>query len=252
MPPMPTPFMHLKVAQELLRDSQVPPQVRELLNAQRSAFLLGSIAADARINSGIKRDETHFYRYDEDLQAHAWQAMLERHPALHRPLDESQQVFVAAYVAHLAMDELWMLDMLRPVFWQSDWEDHKRRFFILNLLLSGMDERDLVQLDDWQAATLLAAQPCDWLPFMPDDVLREWRDFVGRQLIAGSETLEVLSPRVGSTPEEFRALLESPERMRAEVWANVPQDKLAAVEADMYVFAREQMLVYLAETANND
>jgi hypothetical protein len=244
---MPTPFMHLKVAQDLLRDSQVPPPLRDLLNAHRGAFLLGSIAADARISSGIKRDHTHFYRYDEELQDHPWRTMLECYPSLWNPPDLAQRVFVAAYVAHLAMDELWMIDMLRPQFWSADWGTRESRFFTLHILLSAVDARDYDLIEDWQAQTLLAAQPCDWLPFISDTDLHGWRDFIGTQLIEGSETLDVLSARVKSSPEDFRAVLESRERMQADLWAQVPQATLAQVEAAMYVFAREQMLVYLAE-----
>lgn len=244
---MPTPFMHLKVAQDLLRDPLIPPQQRDLLNDQRSAFLLGSIAADARISSGIKRSETHFYEYDETITRHPWQKLLDRYPSLQSVIDPAHQVFVAAYVAHLAMDELWLLDMLRKQFWAAEWGTRESRFFMLHILLSAVDERDYALIEDWQAAELLAAQPCDWLPFMPDDDLRGWRDFIGGQLVEGSQTLDVLSERVRSTPEQFRAVLDSPQRMQAELWVHVPREMLAQVETEMVAFAREQMLLYLAE-----
>ncbi len=245
---MPTPFMHLKVAQDLLRDPLVPPPVRSLLNAHRGAFLLGSIAADARISSGIKRDATHFYRYDEVLRRHPWRVMLDRYPSLEHPEDPAQRVFVAAYVAHLAMDELWLIDLLRARFWDVDWASHETRFFMLHTLLSVVDERDYALIEDWQAQTLLAAQPHDWLPFMPDADMIAWRDLIGQQLVEGSQTLEILSERLKRRPEELRALIDSPERMQAELWTHVPQEVVAQVEAEMYGFAREQMRVYLDES----
>lgn len=242
---MPTPFTHLHAAQRLLADPLLPAATRDLLAAERPAFLLGSVAADARVPSG-RRADTHFYAYDEPLRDHPWRVMLQQNPALSPACGPAQRAFVAGYVAHLCMDEVWSLDMLAPYFAQGEWLTPSERFFMLHVILIHMDERDYGLLDGWQREALLAAQPADWLPFMSDAILREWRDFIGGQLPPGhSQTLDVFGGRIKRAPAEFRATLDSPATMQASLWDHVPLAALAAVEARMYTFAREQMQVYL-------
>ena len=245
---MPTPFTHLKVAQDLLRDPTIPEAIRAALNAERSAFLLGSIAADARVSSGMERADTHFYRYDEPMDNRAWRVMLAQHPTLQAATSTAQRVFLAAYAAHLAMDEIWTLDLLREHFFEADWHDFRFRFFMLAILLTWADERDYALLEDWHAPVLEAVQPAGWIPFMNDADLLEWRDFIHEQLINGSQTLQVLGERAHRTPEEFRAVLNSPERLQADLWDHVPPVVIEQVEARMYTFALEQLLTYWAES----
>ena len=242
---MPTPFTHLHAAQRLLADPLLPAAARDLLAAERPAFLLGSVAADARAETG-RRADTHFYAYDEPLRDHPWRAMVQAHPSLCPAGDPAQRAFVAGYVAHLCMDEIWSLEMMGPYFARGAWLTPSERFFMLHVILIYMDERDYGLLDGWQREALLAAQPASWLPFMPDAVLREWRDFIGGQLPPGrSQTLEVFGGRIRRAPAEFRAVLDSPAQMQAGLWDHVPPAALAAVEARMYAFAREQMQRYL-------
>jgi hypothetical protein len=247
---MPTPFTHLLTAQRLLDDPCLSEAARAFLNAECAAFLLGNIAADARVDSGQTREATHFYAYDEPpIHRQTWRVMLERHPSLKTPTSPAQRAFIAGYVAHLSMDEVWTLDMLAPQFGQRDWGGSSHfRFVMLHILLIHIDERDLSGIQSWQADTLRQAEPDAWLPFMTDATLRQWRDFIAAQLEPGaSQTLAVLGGRVGMAPEELRAILDSPERMRDDLWANVAPETLAQVEQEMYSHARDQLAIYLQE-----
>ena len=62
---MPTPFTHLEIAQRLLQDERIPMDIRGILTQEKPAFLLGSVAADGRVDLGSARQDTHFYRYDQ-------------------------------------------------------------------------------------------------------------------------------------------------------------------------------------------
>ena len=247
---MPTPFTHLKAAQDLLADPALLTDAHNFLQRECSAFLLGNIAADARISSGLKRDDTHFYRYDQPMHNHPWRVMLEGYPTLKQPHSDTHRAFLAGYVAHLSMDEIWTLHMLRPRFVEPRWADDKFRFFMLHILLVYADERDYAQLEAWQSAALGDAQAEDWLPFMPDADLHHWRDFIQQQLVGESETLQVFGQRTGKSEAEFRAILDSRQRLQDNLWDNVPRAALEQVDKRMYTFAREQMLVYLDETAS--
>jgi len=250
MKTMPTPFTHLETAQRLLNDEHIPPAVRDVLAAEAPAFLLGNIAADARVESGLKREDTHFYSYDKGISDHPWRVMMNLHHDLETAQSPAQRVFLAGYVAHLSIDEWWSLHMLGPHFAGRDWAPRPTRFLMLHVLLISMDERDYNRLLPWQYETLCAAQPEDWLPFMSDTILRGWRDFVARQIApdGGSETLDVLGARIDKQPAELRAILDSPERLEADLWAHIPPALLAEVEAGMYTHARAQLLTYWEES----
>ncbi|MEP7292854.1 MAG: zinc dependent phospholipase C family protein [Chloroflexota bacterium] len=246
---MPTPFTHLRIAQQLLSDPAIPAQHRKLLNAQRGAYLLGSVVADASVLAGLKRDETHFYSFDKPMEDHPWRVMLAKYPALQAASGNEWRAFLAGYVMHLSMDEIWSLHMTGPEFADGTWAPRPQRFVMLHILLIYMDERDKALLDPPLNEALRDAAPHCWLPFMSDEVLREWGSLIYGQVIPGgvSETLEIYGARIGKTPDELRAILDSPERMQADLWTHVTPETVARVEAQMLVHAREQMVMCLGE-----
>lgn len=248
---MPTPFTHLEIAQRLLADDAVPTDIRDLLWRERGAFLLGNIAADARVGSGAPRENTHFYRYERGISEHPWRLMVREDPALMAPVDCSHRAFAAGYVAHLSVDETWSLAMVGPHFARRDWGNGlQSRFYMLHILLIFMDERDFPRIESWQARQLIRAVPDHWLSFLPDKDLGNWQALIHAQIKASgsSQTLTVLGERIGRTPDELREFLESPQQMQTRLWDNIPQSLLAQVETDMYIHAREQMVIYMQET----
>jgi hypothetical protein len=251
---MPTPFTHLVAGRRLLADEQVPSAMRATLSEHLGAFWLGNVAADAQVISSIKREDTHFYSYDRPMEDHPWRVMLATHPSLRALHGGAAVAFLAGYVAHLSMDEVWLLRLLRPHFAEREWAPRPVRFHMLNVLLIVMDERDYTDVNEGQhgiSAALGAARSDHWLPFLPDDVLHEWGALIARQTAPGgvSETLEIIAPRIKSSPDELRALLDSRERLAGDLWAHIPPDLLAEVEAAMYSHARSQMITYLDEEA---
>jgi hypothetical protein len=248
---MPTPFTHLRIAQNLLADVRLSPLYRDLLTRQLPAFQLGSIVADARVASGVGREVTHFYAYGRPISERPWRLMLREHASLAEAHDEAHLAFLAGYVAHLATDEAWALKMVRPQFWEREWLGVERRdkFLALHLILTIMDERDEPALAPWQAKSLSRSEPAGWLPFMTDEVLLGWRDLVARQIRPGgqSETLAIFGRRLKRNPAEIRAALDNPAMMDFYLWRHVPAAALAAVERQAYAFTRDQLAVYLTE-----
>jgi hypothetical protein len=247
---MPTPFTHLVYAQHLLSDPAVPDADRALINANRGAYLLGSVVADAHALAGLKRDDSHFYSFDQPMEDHPWRVMFSRYPSLREADTDDWRAFLAGYVMHLSMDEIWSLDMTGPEFAGREWAPQRQRFLMLHILLITLDERDLTRLDASLNECLRDVRVQGWLPFLSDDVLRQWETLIYRQIMPGgeSETLTVYGLRVGKTPEELRVILDSPEQMQADLWSNVTREKTAEVEAHMLDHARAQMIAYLRET----
>ena len=246
---MPTPFSHLAFAQHLRGDQGISSSLRELIEAEWAGFLLGSIAADAQMLAGLKREDTHFYTYDRPMEDHPWRVMVKQNPALAGVGDATQLAFVTGYVGHLSMDEIWSLHMLHPHFAEREWAPRAQRFLMLHALLITMDERDVALLPSSMAGDLCTAHPHNWLPYMSDDTLIAWRDYIYNQIKPGgvSETLDIFGQRVKKTPEEFRAILDSPEQMQNDLWVHISPALLAEIEEKMYAHAREQMVEYLDE-----
>lgn len=243
---MPTPFTHLEIAQRLLDDPQLSPAVRAELNAERGAFLLGGVAADARVNAGTARADTHFYQYGAPIERPPHEIMLDAHPHLRTPADAAHRAFVAGYVAHLAVDEHWTTNMTYPHFALREWRDQQERYYMLHIILIHMDERDYNRLEAWQAPALRRAEPSGWLPFMGDDVLRSWRDLIYEQICddGDSRTLTIFGGRIGKTPDQMRRILDSPTAIQTRLWQYIPRQLLAEVEAGMYAYARDMVRAY--------
>lgn len=238
---MPTPFTHLLTAQRALADAPA------ILTDHAGAFLLGSVVADAHGLAKLKREDTHFYAYDKPMEQTPWRLMLARNPSLRSPDDAAQTAFVAGYVLHLAMDEVFSLDMMRPYFGLGEWSTRFFRFYMLHIMLSWMDERDQALLDPALNQAMGEVKVGEWLPFFPKSALVAWRDLMWRQLRPGgvSETLAIMAPRVSKEPAELRAVLDDPDKVDRWLWANVPQADLARVEDKMNAYALAQMGEYL-------
>ncbi|MCU0495850.1 MAG: hypothetical protein MUF87_00710 [Anaerolineae bacterium] len=247
---MPTPFSHLAAAQQLLCDPQIDAPFRALLTAHQGAFLLGNIAADARVGAGVPREKTHFYSYERGITESPWRLMLQENPMLWES-SPAQRAFVGGYVAHLAMDEVWSLQMVGPHFVRREWGDRQLRYLMLHIILIYMDERDLKLLESWQPDQLIQAQPQRWLAFIPDEDLRIWQQLIYDQIkVDGqSRTLEIFGERITKTPAELRAILDSAHEMQTCLWDHVSLKLLGEVESAMYAFARSSLVEYLTRSA---
>lgn len=244
---MPTPFSHLQIANRLLADSSLSEQARLLMVSERPAFLLGSVVADAKIPDA-GRDATHFYHYTRPMPDNPWREMFRQHPNLQEADSPAHQAFLMAYVAHLASDEYWSRHMLYPYIANGDWGgDMSERFVGLHLMLVHMDERDVDLLPMDNTTLLRRSEPHDWLPFLPDTIIRDWRDYMVEQLEGESLTLEILAGRIRKDPVEFRSILDDSKTMHKRLWQNIEPPLLRHIEAEMYKFSREQMEIYLRE-----
>jgi hypothetical protein len=247
---MPTPFMHMALAERLIHDPDLPDDVCNILKAAWGAFLLGSIAPDARVSSGIDRAGTHFFEYAPVISPRPIAAMLTQFPQIARSaiIDAAQVAFVAGYIAHLTMDEVWCTELLFPTFINGlQWPNRETSFLVLHILLSYMDQRDLGLLPPTHYPAMASTAPRNWLPFMTDEGITVWRDTVASQLApeGGSRTNEILGQRIHWTPEQMKEAINDPHKMAELVWHFVPEDRLAEVEQAMYSATRDAVIAYV-------
>jgi len=223
---MPTPIQHLVIADDVLSDPALPLAVREQLAAERGAFLFGAIAPDAQSVSGQAREATHFFMLPPASDQTAPQVMLAAQPALARAseLSPAQAAFIAGYLSHLALDELWIANVFGPHFGlKAEWGAFRERLLMHNILRTWLDQRDQGRLNGNLSATLTQVEPRDWLPFVSDDHLRAWRNEIVAELRPGAtiRTVEVFAERLRVPPVELRRVLESPGEMQRRVFSHL-------------------------------
>ena len=213
---MPTPIAHLIVAEHILASPNLPETIRAGLDgndALRSAYFFGHIAPDVQVVSRQPREATHFFILTPAAHQWAYAKMLAAHPGLAQPEDlpPLQAAFLAGYLSHLLLDELWVRRVFRPIFGpQQNWAEKRERLLLHNVLRAWLDRRDLHCLRDGVGQLLRLAKPQAWLPFANDTELSRWRDIVAEQLApgAGIRTVEIFANRSRISDSEFLALLE--------------------------------------------
>lgn len=244
---MPTPIQHLVIADDVLADPALPSAAREYLVAERGAFLFGTIAPDAQSVSGQTREATHFSTVPPDNAQPGPQVMLAAHPALARAEKpaSAQAAFIAGYLSHLALDELWIADVFGPHFLAAKWGPFRDRLMIHNVLRTWLDQRDQSRLSRDVGMALARVEPDGWLPFVTDEHLRAWRDEIAAELRPGAtvHTAEVFAERLRVPPDEFRRVLESPDEMQRRVFAHLPPGCVDKFYAD----ARTVSVCWIAE-----
>lgn len=227
---MPTPIQHLALAEEILRGGDLSPAVQTLLTAQRGPFLLGHTAPDVQTVSGQAREETHFYSIPRTAGPPAYETLFAAYPALARAemLPPAQAAFIAGYISHLLFDELWLDEIYLRYFDHQEWGSWRERAFLHNVLRTWMDRQDLQRLNGNVPAALRQAEPHGWLPFVKDEHLRIWRDWLVEQLGPGREvqTAEVFARRMNVPVAEIESILQSPEQMERHVFSHIPKSAL--------------------------
>jgi hypothetical protein len=250
---MPTPIQHLVIANDVLADPALPPVAREVLAAQRGAFWFGTIAPDVQTVSGQTREATHFFTLPPTDTRPAHQILFAAHPALAHAhsLTRAQAAFMAGYVSHLALDELWIAQVFIPSFGpEAEWDTFRERLLIHNVLRTWLDQRDQSRLGDDVSGTLARVEPRRWLPFVSDLYLRLWRDEIAAELAPGAtiRTVEVFAERLHVPPAEFHRMLESPAELQQRVLIHIP---LGCVDK-FYADARAVSVRLIAEYLGGD
>jgi hypothetical protein len=228
---MPTPFMHLHIAEEIKHKLQDRP---EYLGASGHdladdwpAFYLGSVAPDYQVLCGVAREVTHFYKLPPDPENQAYPRMLKRYPGLAdvNNLPSAHAVFVAAYAAHLMLDLIWFRQIVVPMFYNKpQLGDIQQRHLLHLILLTYLDKLAFEVLPNSAGSILASVKPDNWLPFATDEELHQWRDFLVPQLVPGGSplTVEIYAGRLQMTPEAFTAKLDDGEWLKDNLFAQVP------------------------------
>ncbi len=245
---MPTPFTHLANAKQLLADSGLLPNQRALLEQHWGAFLLGSIAPDAHSKaSGLKRSDTHFFEYTPKVDPPAEDVLFASYPELVTVNDSAHAAFIAGYLGHLAMDEVWCERVIMPIRLAEHWGSRTVRQLVIVLLVGVVDGRDYAVLPTSYHVALSETQPQDWLPFLSDEAIVAWGQLVAGQIAPDGVpfTTDILGRTIPMAQAELAALLESPVKLQSKLWDYFSQARLAEAEAAAYQHMRSVVCTYL-------
>jgi hypothetical protein len=229
---VPTPFYHLSLAHEISEHPALSPNLRSLLQTHKGAFLLGNTAPDVQVLSGQNRSATHFFPVPIPPGRQVpWYRMLLEYPGFNQPADLSpaNAVFIAGYLCHLQADWIWVLDIFQPIFGPDQtWETFTKRLYLHNVLRAYLDVKVLEVLPSDVLTQLRLTHPAQWLPFVQDKLLVQWRDFLCDQLQPGEsiKTVDVFASRQGVDPGEFHSLLRSEEQMELNIFKHLTRLQL--------------------------
>ncbi len=247
---MPTPFTHLAYAQIFQQDNSLNDNQRMLLNEHWGDFLFGSIAPDSQHMANLRRHETHFFHYGAPPVSSPVKTLLDVHPALaaENIQDKSRLAFLAGYMGHLAVDEMWWNEFFYPNFSGESTGDWRKYLFYAHALLAIIDQRDYESLTPDLYETMQSSAPNLNLPFIKDDAVVAWRDLIAKQISPDGEpqTLEILGGRLPQGTDALIAFLEDTPRLERELWGLISREALAIVESQMQKHMATTIMNYLA------
>ena len=175
MPPL---GLHTVIAKEVGDRLQ-----HRALEAERGNLYLGSTAPDIRVITRWERDRTHFFDLHNFDEQSGVAGLFAAYPSLSSPgsLNAGTVAFVAGYVTHLVMDELWINTIYRPFFGQRSPLGGDLRANIMDRAIQFSLDREKRIDRELMAHVLEAVARSDLaleIEFIDGDTLRRWKDVI--------------------------------------------------------------------------
>lgn len=254
---MPSPFTHLKLAERVILDPELPEAHRSLLSENRGAYLFGHTAPDFVSRAGRSREESHFFTVPMKDKRPAHLRILERYRGLQPESisDSGTTSFIAGYFCHLWVDQLWISNIFEPLFGaEVERGTFQERLIDHNLLRAHIDIRDETSLTPQVPAHLAELNPGAWLPFASPQELHDWLEHLTEQLHPGgqSKTIEVFSRKSGIPSSMFVNRLTSEQGMRDNVFQHLPDGLLVEFGRHAIDACRELTSWYLGGAKTDD
>ena len=220
---MPHLAFHMSVARELAQQVQSPT-----IDADRGVYYLGSTGPDMHILSRTDRLSSHFFDLDCLDDQNSVGSFFEAHAGLKDPrrLAPGTAAFVAGYLTHLVVDEVWITDIYRPFFGpESPLAGDARANIKDRILQYDLDiqrRKDSAAMADIREALLASPLNDVDVGFLDPDGLRRWRD-VAVEMVSRPPSWDrfphlasrFLRHAGVSTPEEIERFSETiPELLR--------------------------------------
>ena len=175
MPPL---ALHTVIAK------QVADRVRHrVLEEERGNLYLGSTAPDIRVITRWERGRTHFFDLSNFDEQSGVTGLFHAYPRLRQPgdLSPATAAFVAGYVTHLVMDELWITTIYRPFFGEHSPLSGRLRANMMDRALQFSLDRQKRIDRDLMAHVLNAIARSDLaleIEFIDGETLGRWKELM--------------------------------------------------------------------------
>lgn len=175
MPPL---TVHTAIAKQVAERLRIA-----LLDDQRGNLYLGSTAPDIRVITRWERERTHFFDIHRFEDQNSVERLLEAHPSLAEPssLREETVGFIAGYITHLVMDEMWINQVYRPFFGERSPLGGDMRANVMDRALQFSMDAERRHDRDLMVHIMNEVATCDLdleIDFIDRDTLRQWHSFV--------------------------------------------------------------------------
>jgi hypothetical protein len=175
MPPL---TVHTAVAKQVADRLRVA-----LIDDQRGSLYLGSTAPDIRVLTRWDRERTHFFDLHTFDEQDGVSTLLETHPDLAEPAKLAGRTasFIAGYITHLVMDQMWINNVYRPYFGERSPLGGDVRANVMDRALQFSMDSERRNDRDLMLHVMNEVAECDLdlnIGFIDDDTLRQWHGFV--------------------------------------------------------------------------
>lgn len=248
MPPL---TLHIGVAMAVI------PQIQEpLLENNLGEYLFGATAPDARYLTGIPREETHFFPLDRESHQGSVRRFFQAKPHLKEGgrLWPPQRAFIAGYLSHLVVDELWIQDIYRPYFGKdSPLLDSREAALWDRALQFELEQREHPGVTANLSALIGSASAAESLGLIEVGTLGRWRRLVAAALSADTplERYRLFAqnfPKGRFDIHDIESFLEAFPSIREQVLRYVPTQAIAAFRENCVVRSAAVIRGYLVCT----
>lgn len=228
MPPL---TLHIGVAMAVI------PQIQEpLLENNLGEYLFGATAPDARYLTGIPREETHFFSLDRESHQGAVRCFFQAKPHLREVgrLWPPQRAFIAGYLSHLIVDELWIQDIYRPYFGKDSPLKGSREVALWDRALQfELEQQERPGVPANLGALIDGASAGEGLGLIEAETLRRWHRLVAAALSANTplERYHLFAqnfPKERFDIHDIESFLEAFPSLREQVLSYVPRQAIEA------------------------
>jgi hypothetical protein len=174
---MPLLYVHLSIAKEAADLLGHP-----LIGSNMGCYLGGSISPDAHLVCDISRKDTHFFDLEDAKCDSGTAEMFAAHPDLanRRKPDAATKSFIAGYLSHLVTDEVWILDIYRPLFGNASplGGDSMANMYdrLLQFEIDRRERDDETKLEQIRSV-LNSWEPDGLIDFISFKAIQYWREF---------------------------------------------------------------------------
>ncbi|MCH8814030.1 MAG: zinc dependent phospholipase C family protein [Chloroflexi bacterium] len=249
---MPALTVHTAIAKDVVDQIGAP-----ILDNRRGSLYLGATAPDIRVLTRWERERTHFFDLNEFEEQSGVEGLFDSYPELANPsrLNEQTASFVAGYITHLVMDEMWITSIYRPFFGEQSGLGGGVKANVMDRTLQYSMDSDrrsdkelMLHIMNEVAMTDLDLQ----IDFIDRETLKQWHGFVvklteqkpdwDRYRSGTRRHLERTGVEVG---EEFEELMKSLPDLVDETISYLTPERLEAYVKDSRTRCVEAVRAYL-------